>query len=186
MPKLELKEVFLWEQSSHHSPKQNGIVLAHVRRLKLSSGKSSWGSAATHASTQSIMQDVSPYPSCRAFSSSWQSVSGHQKEGEASLRFRDVLGTRAKKRRVKADPVAVLYNCFKRSHRDGRMKFCVVVATGIMASGSGHGLPHERLNMRKNDVPWRAMLQENTCLNRWADLCLMFMTWLNEATCDLL
>lgn len=62
--------------------------------------------------------------------------SGHQKEGEASLRFRDVLGTRAlvkPEERVKADPVAVLYNCFKRSHRDGRTKFCVVVATGIMA-----------------------------------------------------
>lgn len=31
----------------------------------------------------------------RAFSSAWQSVSGHQKKGEASLRFRDVRGTRA-------------------------------------------------------------------------------------------
>lgn len=54
----------------------------------------------------------------------------------------------------------VQHSCLKKSHRDGRTKFCVVVATGIMASGSGHELPHGRLNMRKNDFPWRVMLQE--------------------------
>lgn len=115
------------------------------------------------------MQDVSAYPSCRAFSSSWQSVSGHQKEGEASLWFRDVLGTRAllkPEERVKVDPAAVLYNCFRKSHRDGRTKSCVVIATGIIATGSSHGLPHGRLNARKNDVPWRVMLQENRYLNK--------------------
>lgn len=88
---------------------------------------------------------------------------------ETSLRFRDVLGKRTFVRpeeRVKVDAVAVLYNCLKKSHRDGRTKFCVVVATGIMASGHGHGLLHGRLNMRKNDVPWRVMLQENRYLNR--------------------
>lgn len=76
--------------------------------------------------------------------------------GKASLRFRDVLGTRAlvkPEERVKWDPVAFLYNCLQNSHRDGRTKSCVV-ATGTMASGSGHGLPHERLNVRKNDGGW--------------------------------
>lgn len=45
----------------------------------------------------------------------------------ASLRFRNVLGTRALVRpeeRVEADPVAVLYNCLKKSRRDGRTKLC--------------------------------------------------------------
>lgn len=58
----------------------------------------------------------------------------------------------------------------------------ILCCGGSRHYGSGHGLPHGRLNMRKNDVPWRVMLQENTCLNRCTDLCLMFMMWLNEAT----
>lgn len=100
----------------------------------------------------------------RAFSSAWQSVSGHQKNGEASLRFRDVHGTRALVRPEESEGGStsslVQHSCFKKSHRDGRTKFCVVVATGIMASGNGRELPDGRLNMRKSDFPWRVMLQE--------------------------
>lgn len=60
------------------------------------------------------------------------------------------------------------------------------MATDVTASGHGLGLLHGRLNMRKNGVPWRMMLQENRYLNRWRDLFFMVMAWLNEATCDLL
>lgn len=122
MPKLELKEMFLWEQSSRHSLKQNDTVLAHVRRLKLNS----WASAATHARTQSIMQDVSAYPCSRAFSlhgrvcldikRRWR----HPLGSEMSLAQGHLSGL---KREWKWIPVAVLYNCLKKSHRDGRTTF---------------------------------------------------------------
>lgn len=166
MPKLELKEAFLWEQNSHHSTKQNNIVLAHVRRLKFCSGKGSWGSAATHARTQSILQDVSAYPSVEPFLLRGRVCLDIKRR--AFLRFRNVPSALVRpEERVKVDPVILLDDCLKRSHRDGRTKFCVVVATGIAASSSGHGLPHGRLNMKNNDIPWRVMLQENRYLNRW-------------------
>lgn len=123
----------------------------------------------------------------KAFSSPWQSVSGHQRKGEASLRFGDVHGTRALVRPEESEGGSssslVQHSCLKKSHKDGRTKICVVVATGINGkSGSGHGSPHGRLNMRKNDIPWRVMLQENRYLSRWADCYFMLMAWLNEAT----
>lgn len=124
----------------------------------------------------------------KAFSSPWQSVSGHQRKGEASLRFGDVHGTRALVRPEESEGRSgislVQHSCLKKSHRDGRTKFCVVVATG--KTGSGHRSPHGRWNIRKNDVPWRVMLQENRYLSRGTDCYFMFMVWLNEATCDLL
>lgn len=187
MPKLELKEMFLWEQSSNHPLKQNDIVLAHVRRLKLCSGK---------AAEEVLPPMPGLTPSCK-MSLLTLPVEPFLLHGRvcldikrrASLRFRNALGTRLLIRpeeNVKVDPVAVLYDCLKKSHRDGRTKFCVMVATGTVGSGSGHGLPHGRLNVRKNDVPWTVVQQKNRCLNRWTDLCCMFVAWLNEATCDLL
>lgn len=182
MPKLELKEMFIWEQSSHHSPKQNGIVLAHVRRLKLSSGKSIWGSAATHASTQSIMQDVSAYPSCRVFSSSWQSGLDIKRRGRHPLGSEMSLaqGTCQAWRESEGGSCSCLVQLLQEEPQ--RWQEQILCCGGSRHYGSGHGLPHGRLNMRKNDVPSRVMLQENTCLNRCTDLCLMFMMWLNEAT----
>lgn len=121
MPKLELKEMFLWEQSSHHSPKQNDTVLAYVRRLKLSS----WASAAAHARSQSAMMSLLTPPVepflCMA-ECAWTSKGGqrHPLGSEMSLAQGHLSGL---KREVKVDPVAVLYNCLKKSHRDGRTKF---------------------------------------------------------------
>lgn len=181
MPKLELKEMFLWEQSSHHSPKQNDIVLAHVRRLKLCSGKGSWASAATHAMTQSIMQDVSAYTSVEPFLLHGRVCLDIKRR--AFLRFRNV--TRALVRpeeRVKADPRAVLYNCLKKMAESNSVSWWpqalqqVAVVMGCHMGGWTWGI---MISLGG----W--CCRRTRYLSRWTDFCLMFMVWLNETTWDL-
>ena len=60
----------------------------------------------------------------------------------------------------------------------------------LTGNGSSPRLPRGRfrLNMRKSDLPWRVVLQENRLPQRVdGSLCLeVFTTWLNKAARDLL
>lgn len=104
-------------------------------RLNLCSGKGNQGSAATHVRAGVIVEAVSAYRSCRAFSGMAKHVWGYSllgvKKGGRHPFDSEVSSARGLVKpgeRVKGDPVAALYSCLKESHKDGRTKACVVAA----------------------------------------------------------
>lgn len=144
----------------------------------------------------SLVQAASADPSCRALCSGvaervWESsLVGVRKRGRHPSDS-DMSSTRGLvkpgERGSEGGPVSALYSCLKDSHKDSRTKACVVAA-GVMASGSRHGLPRGRLRLNMSDFPWRVVLQENGLPQGVGrSPCLeVFITRLNEAARDLL